>query len=245
MLRRLACTLAVTLLVGCAPTVPPAAIAPASPGTAWLFFVDDLHIGFRKTGHLRNLLRALANGLAEDRDLVAMRTTGPSSISLDLTGDRTSVDEAIPRISGSALKLSEIVAHKARSADEVQYRFRISIGEAERMLGEHEAWPVRRRVMLFLSDGYDVPNFRQRLASFARAARRANVRVFVLNTQVLPGEVGGAPVDPAEQARYSGATRTSLQAIADSRGGSALLDRATLAEAVQRIRTRSRIPDPR
>jgi hypothetical protein len=244
-LRRLACTLAVTLLVGCAPTAPPAAIAPASQGTVWLFFVDELHIAFRKTGHLRNLVRALANGLAENRDLFAMRTTGPSSISLDLTGDRTTVDEAIPRVSGSALKLSEIVEHKARSADEVQYRFRISIGEAQRMLGEHEAWPVRRRVMLYLSDGYDIPNVRQRLTSFARAARRANVRVFVLNTQVLPGEVGGAPVDPAEQARYSDSTRTSLRAIAESTGGSALLDRATLADAVQHIRTRSGIPDPR
>jgi hypothetical protein len=136
-LRQLACTLVVTLLVGCAPTVPPAAIAPASQGTVWLFFVDDLHIAFRKTGHLRNLLRALANGLAQDRDLFEVRTTGPSSISVDLTGDRTRVDEAIPRVSGSAMKLSEIVGHKAESADEVQYRFRISIVEAERMLDGH------------------------------------------------------------------------------------------------------------
>lgn len=216
-----------TLLTACAPAVrkPTAAAPPADPRTVWLIFIDDLHIQFRKTGHLRNLLRHLAAALIEPRDTFAIRTSGPSSIAIDLTSDRTKLDAAISRMSGSGLRPHESTA--AEAADEVRYRFRISIFEAEGMLAESAAWTAPRRVMLYLSDGYNVPGIRDRLAAFVAAARRANVAVFTLNTQALPVEAVSS-LSPDEAERYAEATRTSLRLMTEGTGGSALLEYAEL-----------------
>ena len=61
------------------PVSSPAGI-PQS-GTLWLIFLDDLHVDFRSTGHLRTLLRTICTELVQAGDMVGIVSTGPSSIS--------------------------------------------------------------------------------------------------------------------------------------------------------------------
>lgn len=219
---------------GWAAAAPHQVQARAREDTVWLIFVDDLHIAFRKTGHLRNFLRTIASGLMEPDDLYAARSAGPSALSIDLTSDGTALANAFQRLSGASLRLAESI--QARARDEVRYRFKIAIFEAEGMLADSASWPSARRVMLYLSNGYDIPDLGGRLAAFAAAARRANVRVFTFNMQALPGEDAGSAVTATEAARYADATRASLRAMTEGTGGFALLDDRDLAAAVPRIR---------
>jgi hypothetical protein len=59
--------------------------------TLWLLFVDDLHLDFVNTGGLREVLRAISSELIHDGDVFAVRSSRPSSISIDLTSDRRDV----------------------------------------------------------------------------------------------------------------------------------------------------------
>ena len=238
-----ACVVSVALtmafLAGCARPVPAPAAAPAGPGRLWLIFVDDLHIAFRNTGHLRNLVRSLTSGLIEPDDAFTLRSTGPSSI--DGLSDRSALDGTIARLSGSGLKAREI-AESPEASFEIQYRSRIAIDAADRMVADAAKHPATRRVMLFVSDGYDVPATDGRLAAFSRAARRSRVAVFTLNTRVFPAS--DRFESPAREKAYKDATERSLRRIADTTGGAALLRAEDLASAVARIRDTARIRAP-
>jgi hypothetical protein len=81
---------------------------PAAPVT-WLVFVDDLHIEFRYTGYLRTLLKSIATELIQDGDSFAMRSSGPSSLSIPLTSNRALLDAAIRKASGSGLVPTDLI----------------------------------------------------------------------------------------------------------------------------------------
>ena len=240
-LRACVVSLALTIafLPGCRRPVSAPAAAPAGQGRLWLIFVDDLHIAFRNTGHLRNLVRSLTSGLIEPNDTFRLSAIGPSSI--DGLSDRSALDETIARLSGSGLKRTEIEA-VPESSSEIQYRFRIAIEAADRMVADAAKHPATRRVMLYISDGYDVPGADQRLAVFSRAARRARVAVFTLNTRVFPASDRFDA--PGREKAYTAATERSLRRLADPTGGAALLRAEDLASAVARIRDTARIRAP-
>src|SRR5262245_3056013 len=69
---------------------PPATLSAsvAASGNVWLIFVDDLHLDFTATGHLKNLLKTVFSQLVQEGDLAGVVSTGPSSIAIDLTRDR-------------------------------------------------------------------------------------------------------------------------------------------------------------
>src|SRR5688572_29146225 len=60
-----------------------------SAGHAWLLFIDDMHLDFRNTGRLRNLLRLVANELIKDGDAFMVRSSGPSQVAMEWTVDRS------------------------------------------------------------------------------------------------------------------------------------------------------------
>ena len=102
----------------------PAAARPTNDasGRIFLIFVDDLHLDFRNTGRIRELFKKIAKELIHEGDMFGIVSTGPSSISIDMTYDRKRLDEAINKISGAGLKPKEIIeaprgrAGAARSA---------------------------------------------------------------------------------------------------------------------------------
>src|SRR3954464_9503378 len=93
-----------------AATLIAAGLSGAQPAARWLILVDDLHLDFRNTGHLRVLLKTIAAELIRDGDQVAIYSTGPSSVSVAWTSDRSVVDSVVKKIAGNSLKVSDILA---------------------------------------------------------------------------------------------------------------------------------------
>jgi len=92
---------ALKVVVLAAATLMAAGPAGAQPAVRWLIIVDDLHVDFRNTGHLRALLKTIAAELIRDGDQVALHSTGPSSVSVAWTYDRSVVDSVVKKIAGS------------------------------------------------------------------------------------------------------------------------------------------------
>jgi hypothetical protein len=202
-------------------------------GIAWLIFVDDLHVDFRNTGYLRTLLKSIANDLIRDRDVFAVRSTGPSSLAIDLTADKSRFEDVIATASGSGLKPAEIQATigmgqatAAQGYGEVEYRVKLALGAASEMI-ENVPARNRRRAMVYVSNGYSA-DVSARLPALTRAARRANVTMFAIDPRSLPGS-------PLANER-SAATQNSLRAIVESTHGFALLHENDFAGGMMRMR---------
>ncbi len=80
--------------------LPPARPTNDAAGRIFLIFVDDLHLDFRNTGRIRELFKKISKELIHEGDMFGIVSTGPSSISIDLTYDRKRLDQAITKITG-------------------------------------------------------------------------------------------------------------------------------------------------
>jgi VWFA-related protein len=195
-------------------------------GIAWLIFVDDLHVDFRNTGYLRTLLKSIATDLIRDRDVFAARSSGPSSVSIDLTSDKKRFEDIIPKASGSGLKANEIQAAPLMGSGEREYRVNVSLAAASELIASVHA-PNRRKALVYVSNGYTTDVSAQ-LSELTRAARRANVTIFAIDPRGLPGS-------PLAGERSAG-TQSSLRAIGEPTRGFALLDEKNYEDGMTRIR---------
>ncbi len=94
--------------------LPPVRRVEDTSGRIFLFFVDDLHLQFQNSGRVRELFKKIVKNLVHEGDLFGIVSSGPSSISIDMTYDRKRLDEAIKKIAGSGLKPSEIINARHR-----------------------------------------------------------------------------------------------------------------------------------
>jgi VWFA-related protein len=153
-----------------APPPPPAQegliLPPSKPtndaaGRVFLFFVDDLHMDFNDTPKIRQLFKKMATSLVHDGDMFGIVSTGTSSISIDMTYDRKRMDEAIAKISGSALKPKEIIEGPTTSEgpSEVRYRAHVAFSTANDICHNLEKVQNRRKAVIYVSNGYDFNPF--------------------------------------------------------------------------------------
>jgi VWFA-related protein len=93
--------------------LPPPRPSEDVAGRIFLLVIDDLHLNFRDTGRLRDLVRKIATELIHEGDMFGVLSTGPSSLAIDLTYDRRRLDDAISRISGAGLSPKDILGAPA------------------------------------------------------------------------------------------------------------------------------------
>ena len=231
-----ACVLSVLLGTGSTPQSRPATPAPAPAGIAWLIFVDDLHIDFRNTGRIREFLQSISGKLMRDEDVVVMRASGPSLVTMEATSDRALIDAAIRRVSGAGLQPREISELAKDPVGEIDTRLAATFSAAATLLEVAPSTPDRRRVLLYISNGYESERGRALASLFARAAQQAQVMVFAVNAAALGPPRDGAGVDADVWKQVVASRHQTLRAIAEATGGSAFLDEADVAGAVPRIR---------
>jgi len=209
--------------------------AAQDAGVTWLIFVDDLHLDFRNTGHIRTLLRSIESELIRDGDAFVLRSSGPSP-SITFTTNRSLLDAAIGRVAGNGLLPALILQLSPAQQDELRSRASLAGSAATEMLNAGSSPSSRRQAMLYITNGYDLDPPDVRVAGFARAAQRAKVTVFAMNARGLPS-APALPVqgDAALWASYRAALLNSLRAISEPTGGFAVLDEADFADALQRI----------
>jgi VWFA-related protein len=141
--------------------LPPMRKVQDTSGRIFLFFVDDLHLQFQNTGRVRDLFKRIEKNLVHEGDLFGIVSSGPSSISIDMTYDRRRLDEAINKIAGSGLKPSEIINNGTggESVTELKYNAHVAFSTMSEALDNLEKVHNRRKAIVWVSEGYDFNPF--------------------------------------------------------------------------------------
>jgi VWFA-related protein len=141
--------------------LPQSRPATDASGRIFLIFIDDLHMDFRNTGRIRDLLKRIATQLIHDGDMFGIVSTGPSSIAVDLTYDRSRLDEAIKKVSGAGLKPDEVMSapEGAQGPSEIRHRAHVAFSTVNDFLKNLERVVDRRKAVIYISNGYDFDPF--------------------------------------------------------------------------------------
>ena len=142
--------------------LPPPRPTNDAAGRIFLIFVDDLHLDFRNTGRIRELFKKIAKELIHEGDMFGIVSTGPSSLSIDLTYDRKRLDQAITKITGSGLAPKDIldVPEGAQGPPEVRYRAHVAFSTANDIIQQLAQVHNRRKAFIYVSNGYDFNPFK-------------------------------------------------------------------------------------
>jgi VWFA-related protein len=177
--------------------LPPTRPASDAAGRIFLIFVDDLHLDFRNTGRIRDLFKKISDELVHEGDMFGIVSTGPSSISIDLTYDRRRLTEAIKKISGSALAPKDIldVPQGSQGPPEVRHRAHVAFSTASDMMRQLEQVHNRRKAFIYVSNGYDLDPFAKTRAK-NEAERYGNLR----NNVDSSGDSSNNSADPNDPA---------------------------------------------
>ena len=137
--------------------LPPARERNDVSGRIFVFFVDDLHLAFHNTPRVRELFKKISRILVHDGDMFGIVSSGPSSIAIEMTYDRTRLDQAIEKITGGELSPLEIIDSGSSSGGpaEVRHRAHVAFSTVEDLLNNLEKVHNRRKALVYVSDGYD------------------------------------------------------------------------------------------
>lgn len=209
--------------------------AHAVDARRWLVLIDDLHLDFRRTGHIRAAIAAVTRPLLDAGVLAGVRTDGPSFMALTIApGSPWSVvADAVKRVTGNGLKPSDII--QAPDPRELVYRARHARLAIETLVGAEAATPP---VVLLVSTGYrtDVPEVSAQLTELAAAAGRARVPIVVLDPQLLVDPEPDPRVTDRELAQHRRATSASLELLAHDTGGTMWQPGDDVASVLRRLR---------
>jgi VWFA-related protein len=144
--------------------LPPSRPVSDVSGRIFVFFVDDLHLQFGSTGRVRELFKKISKQLIHDGDLFGIVSSGPSSISVQMTYDKRRLDEAINKMTGAELKPEEIIDQSGSSPgapSEVRYRVGVAFKTVYELLQNLDKVHDRRKALVYVSDGYDLNPFEE------------------------------------------------------------------------------------
>ena len=141
--------------------LPPARPPNDVSGRVFLIFVDDHHLTARSTPRVRDLLRKVSSELIHEGDLFGIVSSGHSSVAVDMTYDRKRLTEAIQKITGGGLLPSEVIGTPggAQGPPEVRHRAHVALSTAYEILRKFEQVRNRRKVFIYVSEGYDFDPF--------------------------------------------------------------------------------------
>ncbi len=169
-------------------------------GRIFILFVDDLHLVTALTPKVRQVAMQIADNLIHEGDLFGIISTGPSSLSIDMTYDHQVLRDAINRITGDGFSIREYLYQQetSRGPTEVLYRAHVAFKTAREVLRNLEEVTDRRKVFLYLSNGYDFnpfPGSRAYSGGVAEQRRLAADEVArgALSEENFDAQYGGIP----------------------------------------------------
>ena len=215
-------------------------------GRIFVLFVDDLHLPTSLTPRVRQVFEEIADTLVHEGDLFGIISTGPSSIAVDMTYDRARLYEAVDRITGDGLSITDQIQNVGSSQGpmETQYRAHVAFKTARDVLVNLEQVNDRRKVFIYLSSGYDFDPFPESrmysepLVAQRRAAQEGVRRNLLTQEQVddLYSDIEDPMTDPFSRLMRQG------QVFADADLGIELME---LARVANRANTSFYSFDPR
>jgi VWFA-related protein len=130
-------------------------------GRIFVLLVDDLHFTATETPLVRALLKKIVAQLFHPGDMLAMFSTGPSSIELPVGYDKRLLEEAISRVGGHGMSYRDIMDSRdgAQGPQGLRYNAHVAFKTAFELIGNLEKVGHRRKVVLLVSNGYDFDPF--------------------------------------------------------------------------------------
>jgi VWFA-related protein len=130
-------------------------------GRIFVLFIDDLHLRTSTTPRVRQVFKLIADTLIHEGDLFGIISTGPSSIAVDMTYDRSVLHGTMDRITGDGLSIRDIANQQDNTGGpaEVLHRAHSAFKTAHQVLLNLEQVTDRRKVFIYLSNGYDFDPF--------------------------------------------------------------------------------------
>ena len=226
-----------------APPVQEGIILPAGrarsdvAGRIFIFFVDAMHLEPQSTPRVRHFVKDVIDILVHDGDLVGLISNDSAGTAIDITYDRELVKSAVDGIVGTGLTPRELIMDVQDSRDgpaELRWRAHRAFFTVNTLLENLEAVQDRRKVLMYVSTGYDLNPFElQRLHRVNRADRYLRERLVDL-----------AANDPEMAARFAPFDRIQRQGtvFADSE---LIAEMDELANAASRANTTFYTLDPR
>jgi VWFA-related protein len=141
--------------------LPPPRPSNDASGRIFILFVDDLHLDFKNTARVRDLLKKVKANLIHQGDMFGIVSSGPSSIAIDLTYDTKRIDEALKKVMGGALKATDIIQgpEGQDGPTEVRYRAHVAFSTVADLLDNLSKVHNRRKALIYVSNGYDFNPF--------------------------------------------------------------------------------------
>jgi VWFA-related protein len=141
--------------------LPPVRPTNDTSGRVFIIFVDDSHLEPANTPRIRQLFDKVASQLIHQGDMFAVVSSGTSSIAIDLTYDRKRLAEAQSRIMGNGLSPQDILSTPvgADGPAEVRHRVHVAFSTVYELLGRLSDLHDRRKVLIYISNGYDLNPF--------------------------------------------------------------------------------------
>ena len=141
--------------------LPPPRPSNDASGRIFILFVDDLHLDFKNTARVRDLLKKVKANLIHQGDMFGIVSSGPSSIAIDLTYDTKRIDEALKKVMGGALKPTDIIQgpEGQDGPSEVRYRAHVAFSTVADLLDNLSKVHNRRKALIYVSNGYDFNPF--------------------------------------------------------------------------------------
>jgi VWFA-related protein len=243
--------------------LPASRPANDTAGRIIIFVIDDLHLEARNTPRVRQLFQDMARELVHEGDLFGIVSTGTSSIAIDLTYDRTRMQEAASRITGGGLTPSEIIEQSAagQTPQEVSHRVNVAFETVYQLLNNLEQAQHRRKAVVLISGGYDLDPFASsrgandpanallnqgaqfadadltmRLSELIRQANRANVTFYTVDPRgLVAGQDIDQPISSTEWDSHLRKSQDSLRVLAEQTGGVAVVNTNDFSRALKRI----------
>ena len=142
--------------------LPPTRRSNDTAGRIIVLFVDDLHLQTGLTPKVRQVFREITDNLIHEGDLFGIVSSGPSSLSIDLTYDRSIIPDAEGRITGDGFSPQELIQQITSGPEgptELRFRSHQAMKTVSQTLQGLEKVQNRRKVFIYLSSGYDYNPF--------------------------------------------------------------------------------------
>ena len=142
--------------------LPPTRPTSDTAGRIFILFVDDLHLQTSLTPKIRQVFETIADTLVHEGDLFGIVSSGPSSISIDMTYDRSLLRAAMKRIIGdgfSPQELIEQISDGGSGPTELRWRTHVAFKLALEVVDNLAEVENRRKAFIYISSGYDFNPF--------------------------------------------------------------------------------------
>ena len=142
--------------------LPPTRAVNDTAGRIFVILVDDLHIETSKTPRARAVFEQLLDNLIHEGDLYGIVSTGPSSIRVDMTYDRSLIKSSADRLTGDGFNPNEMIRFLApgpRGPSELSWRAHVAFKTMRDVVRNLERVQNRRKVVIYFSSGYDFNPF--------------------------------------------------------------------------------------